>query len=163
MEYFYQIKKRNQKFPIAQIFGRTDFAIFPVAGYLCIGFPDKTALLFFLFFYPLALSHLGANDLIDIKNDIVRKMNTITVLYGINGTVKWILAFNLVHFLMAILFISTLPKVTLYGFIIPFALLFVATYLIVKDPSPAKGLKSLPLYHLSMALYSISIIIGSIL
>jgi len=163
MEYFYQIKKRNQKYPIAQVLGRTDFAIFPVAGYLCIGAPDKTALLFFLFFYPLALSHLGLNDLIDVKNDIVRKMNTITVLYGIKGTVKWIIAFNLIHFITAVLFLSTLSKATFYGFLIPFILLFVATFLLIKDQSPKVGLKVLPFYHLSMALYSIFIIIGSIL
>ena len=163
MEYFYQIKKRNQKFPIAQLLGRTDFAIFPVAGYLCIGFPDKTALLFFIFFYPLALSHLGLNDLIDIKNDISRKMNTITVLYGIKGTLKWIVLFNLLHFLTAVFFLSSLPKVTLYGFLTPFILLLAATYFLIKDQSTKTGLKVLPFYHLSMALYSISIIFGSIL
>lgn len=163
MEYFYQVKKRNQKFPFAQVLGRTDFAIFPIAGYLCVGTPDKTALLFFLFFYPLALSHLGLNDLIDVKNDIVRKMNTITVLYGIKGTVKWIIAFNLIHFVAAVLFLSTLSKATFYGFLIPFILLFIATYLLIKDQSQKTGLKVLPFYHLSMALYSISMIIGSIL
>jgi len=163
MEYFYQVKKRNQKFPFAQVLGRTDFAIFPIAGYLCVGTPDKTALLFFLFFYPLALSHLGLNDLIDVKNDIVRKMNTITVLYGIKGTVKWIIAFNLIHFITAVLFLSTLSKATFYGFLIPFILLFIATYLLIKDQSQKTGLKVLPFYHLSMALYSISMIIGSIL
>ena len=114
MEYFYQVKKRNQKYPFAQVLGRTDFAIFPVAGYLCVGAPDNTALLFFLFFYPLALSHLGLNDLIDVKNDIVRKMNAITVLYGIKGTVKWIIAFNLIHFVTAVLFLSTLSKATFF-------------------------------------------------
>ncbi len=163
MEYFYQIKKRSQKFPFAQLLGRTDFAIFPVAGYLCVGAPDKVALLFFLFFYPLALSHLGLNDLIDIKNDIVRKMNTITVLYGIKRTVIWIVFFNFIHFLMAIIFLSSLPKVTLYGFLIPFVLLLIGTISIIKDSSPTKGLKVLPLYHMSMAIYSISIILGTII
>jgi len=163
MEYFYQVKKRNQKFPFAQVLGRTDFAIFPVAGYLCIGTPDKTALLFFLFFYPLALSHLGLNDLIDVKNDIVRKLNTITVLYGIKGTVKWIIAFNLIHFVTAVLFLSMLSKPTFYGFLIPFILLFISSFLLIKDQSPKTGLRVLPFYHLSMALYSIFIIIGSIL
>jgi len=163
MEYFYQVKKRNQKYPIAQFLGRTDFAIFPVAGYLCVGHPDKTALFYFLFFYPLALSHLGLNDLIDIKNDIARRMNTITVLYGIKGTVKWIILFNLIHFVTAVLFLSILSKTTFYGFLISFILLFISTFLLIKDQSPKTGLKVLPFYHLSMALYSISIILGSIL
>ena len=163
MEYFYQVKKRNQKYPIAQILGRTDFSIFPVAGYLCVGAPDKVALLFFLFFYPLALSHLGLNDLIDIKNDVAREMNTITVLYGIKGTVKWILLFNLIHITMAMIFVLILPKSTFYGFLISFVLLLTTTYTLLKDPTPIKGLKILPLYHLSMIIYSISIIFGTLI
>jgi 4-hydroxybenzoate polyprenyltransferase len=51
-EIFYQVRKRNQRFPLAQLAGRTDFALFPVAGYLCIGTPDMTALLYFLFSTP---------------------------------------------------------------------------------------------------------------
>ncbi|MFA6673279.1 MAG: UbiA family prenyltransferase, partial [Methanoculleus sp.] len=34
VEYFYQKKKRRQTLPVAQVVGRTDFALFPVAGYL---------------------------------------------------------------------------------------------------------------------------------
>lgn len=162
-EYFYQIKKRNQKFPIAQIIGRTDFAIFPVAGYLCVGAPDITALMYFLFFYPLALSHLGLNDLIDINNDIAKKLNTITVLYDIKGTIKWILACNIIHFITTLSFLLILSRITLIGFLIPFGLLSFASYTLVKDPTPKNGIKILPLYHLSMALYSVSLIIGSIL
>ena len=59
VEVFYQVRKRKQRFPLAQLAGRTDFALFPVAGYLCIGNPDATALLYFLFFYPFAQAHLG--------------------------------------------------------------------------------------------------------
>ena len=62
VEYCYQTKKRHQTFPIAQVVGRTDLALFPVAGYLVRGSPDATALLCFLFFYPWALAHLAAND-----------------------------------------------------------------------------------------------------
>ena len=66
IEIFYQMEKRiPQVFPFPQIIGRTDFALFPVAGYLCAGNPDVNVLLYFLFFYPFALAHLGANDLID--------------------------------------------------------------------------------------------------
>ncbi len=70
IEVFYQIEKRQtQQFPFAQIIGRTDFALFPVAGYLCLGNPDLNAFLYFAFFYPFAMAHLGANDLIDVVND----------------------------------------------------------------------------------------------
>ncbi|NMB79755.1 MAG: UbiA family prenyltransferase, partial [Methanomicrobiales archaeon] len=82
IEIFYQEEKRNQKHPFAQVIGRTDFALFPVAGYLCAGLPDQTALLYFVFFYPFALAHLGANDIIDVANDRARGMFSIPVLYG---------------------------------------------------------------------------------
>ncbi|WP_243669368.1 UbiA family prenyltransferase [Methanoculleus chikugoensis] len=87
VEYFYQTKKRNQKIPLAQVIGRTDFALFPVAGYLVYGNPDATALLFFLFFYPWTLAHLGgANDIADIVNDRARGgMATIPALYGMKA------------------------------------------------------------------------------
>jgi 4-hydroxybenzoate polyprenyltransferase len=162
-EYFYQIKKRNQKSPIAQVIGRTDFSIFPVAGYLCVGAPDIHALMYFLFFYPLVLSHLALNDLIDMKNDIAKKMNTITVLYDIKGTIKWILAFNSIHFITAISFLLILSRVTIIGFLISFTLISFASYRLVKDPTPMNGLKILPLYHLSMVIYSVSLIIGSLI
>ena len=80
LEVFYQIVKRKEHLPIAQVVGRIDFALFLVAGYLCVGNPDFNALLLFLFFYPLALAHLGVNDLIDVRNDEAKKMNTIPTL-----------------------------------------------------------------------------------
>ncbi len=163
MEYFYQTKKRDQKYPIAQILGRTDFAIFPVAGYLCLGLPDKIALLYFLFFYPLALSHLGLNDLIDIKNDIAKEMKTVTFLYGIRKTVIWIVVFTLIHFVTSIILLLNINWITVYGFVISFILLSIANYKLLKTPTPEVGLRVLPFYHLSMVIYSISIIVGSIL
>ena len=59
IEIFYHEEKRELKFPFAQLIGRTDFALFPVAGYLCVGGPDPTALLSFVFFYPFALHISG--------------------------------------------------------------------------------------------------------
>jgi len=94
LEVFYQVRKRKQHFPLAQLAGRIDFALFPVAGYLSIGSPDATALLYFLFFYPFAQAHLGANDLIDFENDKARGMNTVTTLYGFSGTALWIAGFT---------------------------------------------------------------------
>lgn len=37
VEIFYQKKKGHQQFPIAQLVGRTDLTLFPIAGYLCYG------------------------------------------------------------------------------------------------------------------------------
>lgn len=90
VEVFYQVKKRSQTFP--------------VAGYLAVGMPDGTALLYFLFFYPYALAHLAANDIADLRNDIVRGMKTVPVLYGVRGTIIWIVACTVLHGIMAFLF-----------------------------------------------------------
>jgi len=69
MEIFYQMVKRKQSFPIAQILGRTDLLLFPIAGYLVYGQFNVTIIYYLLFLYPWALAHLGANDIVDIKND----------------------------------------------------------------------------------------------
>ena len=108
IEIFYQEEKREQKHPFAQIIGRTDFAIFPVAGYLVAGSPDITALLFFIFFYPFALAHLGANDLIDMVNDRARGMKSIPVLFSAAGTAYWTAGFTAVHIVTACLFMTKL-------------------------------------------------------
>ena len=98
LEYFYQIKKRKQNFPFAQLIGRIDFTLFPIAGYLSVSLFDINALFFAFFFYPLALVHLGINDISDVVNDCAKKMKTIPILYGINGATYWVLFFTLFHF-----------------------------------------------------------------
>ena len=97
MEIFYQVVKRKQTFPIAQILGRTDLLLFPIAGYLCFGQFDFTVILYLLFMYPWALAHLGANDIVDVKNDEAKNLKTITGLYGIKGNIIWISSFSLIH------------------------------------------------------------------
>ena len=92
-EIFYNLKKRDQNFPYAQIFGRLDLTIFPLAGYLCYGYFDINLLWIVIFMYPWALAHLAANDIADIENDQAKNLKTITVLYGKNGTITWICAF----------------------------------------------------------------------
>jgi 4-hydroxybenzoate polyprenyltransferase len=159
LEYFYQVKKKSQKLPLAQLLGRIDISLFPVAGYLCHGSPDGTALRYFIFFYPWVIAHLGANDLVDMENDRARGMKSVTVLYGTTGTARWILLFTLVHFLLAPLFLMELGSIALIGFMAGFLLLCVANYLILKERSPDAGLKALPLFHLTMSLYVSSIIL----
>jgi len=159
MEYFYQVRKRNQGFPFAQLLGRVDFALFPVAGYLCYGSPDKSALLFFVFFYPWVIAHLGVNDLIDIENDRSREMKTVTVLYGMKGTVNWILLFTIIHFVVAPLFMIELGPIAVVGFMVAFFLLAIANYILNREKSSEAGLKALPIFHLTMLVYAISIIL----
>jgi 4-hydroxybenzoate polyprenyltransferase len=161
LEVFYQVVKRNQRLPLSQLVGRLDFALFPVAGYLCYGHPDQTALLYFLFFYPWVLAHLGVNDLADVENDRARDMKTITVLYGLDGTARWILAFSILNILMAPLFLTQLGPVALAGFVLGFLLLGVANCLIMVQKSPRAGLIALPLFHASLIVYALSIILDS--
>lgn len=179
VEYFYQTKKRNQTIPLAQVVGRTDFALFPVAGYLVYGNPDTTALLFFLFFYPWTLAHLAANDIADITNDRARGMATVPnltfgltgsapedttpVLYGMKGAAAWVLGFSAVHAVMALVFGLTLGPVTLAGFAAGLVLLGAANYPILRGKSPEAAMRALPLMHATVIVYAIAIIAGVVL
>jgi 4-hydroxybenzoate polyprenyltransferase len=159
LECFYQIKKRNQSFPFAQVIGRIDFTLFPVAGYLCVGSFDINALFFAFFFYPLALAHLGVNDISDVANDRVKDMKTISVLYGMKKTSYWILLFSILHIAAAIIFLTVLGPLAIAGFALGFLLLSIGNYVILKGKSAASGMKALPLFHVTMLIYAISIIL----
>lgn len=163
IEMFYQIEKRQpQQFPFAQIIGRTDFALFPVAGYLCLGNPDLNAFLYFVFFYPFAMAHLGANDLIDVANDRARGMSTIPVLYDMNRTTYWIAGFTVIHAMMAVLFMSRLGWIGRGGVSIGLVLLLIANVEILRKRTSDAGLRVLMLFHIAMLLYAGSIILDSV-
>ena len=161
LEIFYQEEKRQQKYPFAQIIGRLDFAIFPVAGYLCAGSPDPTALLYFFFFYPFALAHLGANDIIDIANDRARGMKSIPVMFGQKGTAFWIAGFTAVHIVAALFFMTKLGWPARAGIIAGLVLLLYANAVILKhraDETAADAtLRVLPCFHVAMVLYAAGI------
>ncbi|HOZ43998.1 MAG TPA: UbiA family prenyltransferase, partial [Methanoculleus sp.] len=158
VEYFYQTKKRRQTLPFAQVVGRTDFALFPVAGYLVIGNPDMTALLIFLFFYPWALAHLAANDIADVANDRARGMATIPVLYGMRGAAAWVAGCAAAHAVTAVAFGLALGPVALAGFLAGLALLAGAACLILRGKSPAAAMQALPLIHATLIVYAVAII-----
>lgn len=162
MEVFYQIKKRDQKYPIAQLLGRTDLTFFLVAGYLCYGQLNITILWLMLFLYPWAQLHLGANDIVDLKNDEAKDLKTVTVLYGIKGNILWVLGFSIVHIITASMFlVFELGSIAVYGFLLSFILIGIAnTILLVKKTTKA-GLKVLPLFHASLLIYCFSIILDS--
>ena len=162
-EYFYQTKKRNQAVPVAQMVGRTDFALFPVAGYLVYGNPDVTALLFFLFFYPWTLAHLGANDIADIVNDRARGMATVPVLYGMKGAAVWVFGFSAVHAGMALVFGLALGPIAVAGFAVGLILLGAANYLILRGKSPAAAMRALPLIHATLIIYAAAMIAVAVL
>jgi len=159
LEVFYQLKKRKESFPIAQLIGRIDFTLFPVAGYLCLGNLDINALLYALFFYPLAMAHLGVNDIIDIENDRAKGLNTIPTMYGMKGTAYWILLFSIFHFAAAAVFLTVLGTLAIGGFIVSMLLISIGNFMIMSRKSASSGMKALPLFHLSMLIYALSIIL----
>lgn len=163
VETFYNTKKKHQNFPIAQLVGRSDLTIFPVAGYLCYGDPSLTIMFIVLFLYPWAQAHLGVNDLGDYENDKAKNLKTITTLYGIKGNIRWVAFFTLINIGFAILLlIFKLGMVALIGFMLPFALLITANILLYKNQTPSTALKILPMYHASLLIYILSIIFNSI-
>jgi 4-hydroxybenzoate polyprenyltransferase len=162
LEIFYQLKKRKEKLPIAQLIGRVDFALFLVAGYLCLGNPDWTALLLFLFFYPLALAHLGVNDLADVANDKAKEMNTIPTLYSMKTTAYWILASSVIHFVLAAVFLVFLGSfVAFAGFAVSLLLIAVGNLRIMRVKNAEVAIKTLPLFHVAMLIYAVTIIANS--
>ena len=163
LEVFYQIKKRNQKFPFAQLIGRIDFTLFPLAGYLCLGAPSVNILLFGFFFYPLAQAHLGVNDISDVTNDQAKEMKTIPLLYGLKGTAYWILLFSAIHLVAIILFLNVLGTIAIAGFAVGFSLIAAANYIILKGKNAASGMKALPMFHVALLIYAITIILDYVL
>jgi 4-hydroxybenzoate polyprenyltransferase len=164
IEVFYQKEKGiPQVFPFPQIIGRTDFALFPVAGYICAGLPDTTAFLYFIFFYPFALAHLGVNDLIDETNDRAKGLRTIPTLYDAERTRSWIAGFTVIHAMMAVLFITRLGLVARAGICAGLVLLVIANIVILKYRTPDAALKVLPLFHVAMVLYAGGIAIGAVM
>jgi len=160
MEALYQYVKRNQKLPVAQLLGRTDFALFPVAGYLCAGYPDAIALAFFVFFYPFAMAHLGVNDLADMENDRARELKTIPVLYSQDGTVYWIYGFTLLHILGAAIFFPHLATLSRFGLIFGLILIGAADCFIFMGRGADAAMRALPLYHAAMAVYAVTILLS---
>jgi 4-hydroxybenzoate polyprenyltransferase len=165
LEIFYQEEKRLQLHPFAQLIGRLDFALFPVAGYLCAGLPDRNAFLYFIFFYPFALAHLGANDLIDIVNDRAREMKTIPVIFSMQGTAYWIAGFTVVHVVTALFFMAKLGWIARAGIIAGLVLLLYANIVILEhraeESAPDAALRVLPCFHVAMVLYAAGIAIGA--
>ncbi|WP_301664959.1 UbiA family prenyltransferase [Methanoculleus frigidifontis] len=162
-EYFYQVKKRKQAFPIAQVVGRTYFALFPVAGYLAVGGPDATALLYFLFFYPRTLAHLAVNDMADIANNRARGLATIPVIYGMAGAARWVLGFSLVHAVLAAVFAATLGTVAAAGFTVGLVLLAAANARFLRQKSDDAAMRALPLVHALLLVSVVAIIAEAVL
>jgi len=164
MEVFYQMVKRRQKFPIAQILGRTDLLLFPIAGYLLFGQFNITIVYYLLFMYPWALAHLGANDIVDIENDQAKELKTVAGLYGVKGNKIWVHSFSAVHIITSVIFVLfDLGVVAIFGFAVSWVLIGFANIIIARGKEAKTWLKALPMFHASLLIYILSMIIDSAL
>ena len=156
--------KRKQKFPIVQILGRADLLLFPIAGYLLFGQFNFTIVYYLLFMYPWALAHLGANDLVDVENDQAKELKTITGLYGIKGNKIWVHLFSVIQLITSAIFVLIdLGGVAIYGFAVSWVLIIFANIIIMRGKEAKNWLKALPMFHASLLIYILSIIIDSAL
>jgi 4-hydroxybenzoate polyprenyltransferase len=165
VESFYNIKKRNQKFLFAQLLGRTDLAIFPVAGFLCFGGLNLTIIGIIAFMYPWAIAHLAANDIIDIENDKAKNLKTITVLYGDNGSISWIFVMNILLAVTSVVFLilGQLGYIAIIGFSLGLLVVISANIFLKVKKTPKARLLALPMYHGSLFIFITSIIIDSVI
>ena len=162
MEVFYQLVKKKQKFPFAQLIGRTDLVMFPIAGYLIVGQLDFTVVLYILFLYPWALAHLGANDIVDTVNDEAKELKTIAGLYGIKGNKLWVNIFSVIQIITSAIFVLLdMRTIALIGFSIAWTLIIIANVIIIKSENSISRLKALPLFHATLLIYILSMIIDS--
>ena len=158
MEWFYQIRKRRQRFPMSQLLGRTDFALFPAAGYMAAAGPAPLAFIYMAAFYPLAQAHLGVNDLADVRNDEARGMKSIPVLYGCRATAWWIVLFSAAHSILLQPLSRDFDTRTSLALLVPLCLLCAAGIAVLASPTPRRGLRMLPLVHATIALEALIII-----
>ena len=86
-------------------------------------------------------------------------MKTIPILYGLKGTAYWILLFSAIHLVAIILFLSVLGTIAIAGFAVGFSLIAAANYIILKGKNAAAGMKALPMFHVAMLIYAITIIL----
>jgi 4-hydroxybenzoate polyprenyltransferase len=90
-------------------------------------------------------------------------MKTVTTLYGISGTVLWIAGCTGIHVVTALLFMTRLGWIARGGIFLGLCLLATATAVINKNRTPDTALKVLPLFHVTMLIYALSIGLDSVL
>jgi hypothetical protein len=69
------------------------------------------------------------------------------------------LLFSVFHFISAAFFLTVLGTVALAGFAVSLSLIAVGNYMVLKGKSEASGIKALPLVHVAMFIYAVSIIL----
>ncbi len=102
------------------------------------------------------------NDLVDVENDKSRGLKTVTVLYGEKGSANWVLAFTILHAMAALPFIAGMvgfSSVAAAGLVAELVLLMGANSLIRWRTTSTTALIALPVFHLAISLWAISVIV----
>ncbi|NIQ04199.1 MAG: hypothetical protein GWO20_00240 [Candidatus Korarchaeota archaeon] len=89
-------------------------------------------------------------------------MQTVTVLYGERRTAYWILGFTTLHIVITPFFLWMLGIIGVVGSLFSFALLSAGNGIILRDPTPKRGLQALLLFHASLLVYIFTILLASI-
>jgi 4-hydroxybenzoate polyprenyltransferase len=74
------------------------------------------------------------------------------------STAFWIAAFTVFHLIMAVVMLTLLSKWAIVGFSISLLLLFLGNAVILKQKTAMSGMKALPMFHIAMLIYAITII-----
>jgi 4-hydroxybenzoate polyprenyltransferase len=80
-------------------------------------------------------------------------------MYGMKGTAYWILLFSIFHFAAAAVFLTVLGTLAIGGFLVSMLLISIGNFMIMSGKNASSGMKALPLFHLSMLIYALSIIL----
>jgi len=81
----------------------------------------------------------------------------VATLYGLSGTALWIAGFTAIHVVTAVLFMTRLGWIARGGIVLGLCLLLVANMAISRDRTADTGLRVLPLFHITMLIYAVSI------
>ena len=98
------------------------------------------------------------NDIIDYRNDVARDLKTIPVIYGVKNTKYWITCFAVLHLIVTNQFFKHIGGIMGYSFVAGSALLFAVNLLVWRGETPGDWLKALPLFHITLLLYMVSMI-----
>jgi hypothetical protein len=67
--------------------------------------------------------------------------------------------FSVIHFGAIVIFLNVLGTLAIAGFTVGFLLISIGNYIILRGKSAGSGMKALPLFHLAMLIYAITIIL----
>lgn len=66
---------------------------------------------------------------------------------------------SVIHFGAIVIFLNVLGTLAIAGFTVGFLLISIGNYIILRGKSAGSGMKALPLFHLAMLIYAITIIL----